>query len=304
MTSLFSGRIAFFSPSVSASIRQRWLKHGGAIASDNHYLPDANAFFCNGPTDPWCEILSPHVILVLCPSWIIDCINERFILPVDHYVVDGPSGSGFAPQFPPELNDRTFAFDSFDADATLINDEIFFDPIPPLSISRTKLTCDAPSHKSRNKRLYDLVDKSREGDPRAFKRARTAKKHGEDTISLSPQLLKSLDASPSRSPPLNLHHHRSSIKHVDLTTLKFPRTEALVKKFCAQIRAQLQKAHWQSIHRLYVQGSSANTGTAGLTMIPLDVLLSSSVLAADTTLFVRGKDFKGKRFACRKLLEM
>lgn len=142
-----------------------------------------------------------------------------------------------APQFPPELTDRTFAFDSFDADATLINDENFFIPTPPISNSHNKLNGDAPSQKSRNKRLYDLVDKSREGNPRAFKRARTAKKHGKDTASLSPHPLKSLDASPP-SPPLDLHHHRSSIRHVDLTTLKFPRTEALVHRFCAEIRAQ------------------------------------------------------------------
>ncbi|KAJ7460743.1 hypothetical protein FB451DRAFT_1499676 [Mycena latifolia] len=49
---LFHG-IACFSPSVHASLRAVWVKHGGSLTHSKEDFLQASVFFCDGPHDPW-----------------------------------------------------------------------------------------------------------------------------------------------------------------------------------------------------------------------------------------------------------
>ncbi|KAJ6612312.1 hypothetical protein B0H10DRAFT_2437088 [Mycena sp. CBHHK59/15] len=84
---LFHG-IACFSPSVHASLRSAWVKHGGALTHTKQDFFRATVFFCAGPDDPWLKELLSRSIVVRHARWIAKSVAEQFPVPVSKYLLD------------------------------------------------------------------------------------------------------------------------------------------------------------------------------------------------------------------------
>ncbi|KAJ7173640.1 hypothetical protein C8R46DRAFT_1256010 [Mycena filopes] len=78
---LFSGT-AWFSRAVDASIRDTWVKHGGAVVKQDFYAADL--FFCDGPHDPALK----NRLIVRHARWISKSVAEQFAVPVSKYLLD------------------------------------------------------------------------------------------------------------------------------------------------------------------------------------------------------------------------
>ncbi|KAJ6631032.1 hypothetical protein B0H10DRAFT_2207415 [Mycena sp. CBHHK59/15] len=97
---LFHG-IACFSPSVHASLRSAWVKHGGALTHTKQDFFRATVFFCAGPTiRPLSSVLSIATLStrvtgpfrlyqVRHARWIAKSVAEQFPVPVSKYLLDG-----------------------------------------------------------------------------------------------------------------------------------------------------------------------------------------------------------------------
>ncbi|KAJ7355729.1 hypothetical protein DFH08DRAFT_955188 [Mycena albidolilacea] len=81
---LFDGIIACFSPSVDASLRSAWVKHGGSLTVSKQEFYQTNVFFCDGPYDPWLK----QSLVVRHAQWISKSVSEQFSVPVAKYLLD------------------------------------------------------------------------------------------------------------------------------------------------------------------------------------------------------------------------
>ncbi|KAJ7636137.1 hypothetical protein DFH06DRAFT_1220073 [Mycena polygramma] len=84
---LFSG-LACFSPSVHASLRSLWVKHGGSLTHSKQDFYQAKVFFCDGPDDPWVKELLSRSLIVRHARWISKSVSEQFAVPVSKYLLD------------------------------------------------------------------------------------------------------------------------------------------------------------------------------------------------------------------------
>ncbi|KAJ7789088.1 hypothetical protein B0H14DRAFT_2945858 [Mycena olivaceomarginata] len=85
---LFDGIIACFSPSVDASLRSAWVKHGGSLTVSKQEFYQTNVFFCDGPHDPWLGQLLSRSLVVRHAQWISKSVSEQFSVPVAKYLLD------------------------------------------------------------------------------------------------------------------------------------------------------------------------------------------------------------------------
>ncbi|KAH9945741.1 hypothetical protein B0H21DRAFT_743825 [Amylocystis lapponica] len=76
--------LACFSPSVSASVQQAWVAHGGTITQSSARQSEQRAqfYFCNGKQDPWFSRYVFH------SSWIVKAAATKFLVPIAKYVLD------------------------------------------------------------------------------------------------------------------------------------------------------------------------------------------------------------------------
>ncbi|KAK7031490.1 hypothetical protein R3P38DRAFT_2923944 [Favolaschia claudopus] len=85
---LFNGLLACFSPSVHASLRSAWVKHGGSLTVSKQEFYQANVFFCDGLNDPWLKELLSRSLIVRHAKWISKSVSEQFAVPVSKFLLD------------------------------------------------------------------------------------------------------------------------------------------------------------------------------------------------------------------------
>ncbi|THU92827.1 hypothetical protein K435DRAFT_203641 [Dendrothele bispora CBS 962.96] len=86
---LFVQRMACFSPSVPRHFLLLWVQKQGQLTHSPQDFYRADYFFCADMDDDWLDKLKAKGLIVYHPSWILECISNRFLMPVSKYVLDG-----------------------------------------------------------------------------------------------------------------------------------------------------------------------------------------------------------------------
>ncbi|KAJ7611618.1 hypothetical protein FB45DRAFT_1065666 [Roridomyces roridus] len=262
MTMLFSGR-ACFSPSVDASLRFAWVKHGGSLTHSKQDFARARFFFCAGPQDPWLKELLSRSLIVRHALWISNSISANMQIPVANYILD----------------------DRFDPRRIQASEEEIWlkkciSPKKPIVLNTLKRSLDTELH---------AHDASFTDVERPMKRARTIQP--EPTLTLaSPNLLDISPPSPSAS--FSTHNStRVQFYRNSSPCEKQPVDELSTPSSPVKVPEKLPRIDLKTMHLKRSKSSLVPTSR-------ISVAALLSVPRATACAFVLGEMYDGKVFGC------
>ncbi|KAJ7611596.1 hypothetical protein FB45DRAFT_312076 [Roridomyces roridus] len=256
---LFSGR-ACFSPSVDASLRFAWVKHGGSLTHSKQDFARARFFFCAGPQDPWLKELLSRSLIVRHALWIANSISANIQIPVANYTLD----------------------DRFDPSRIQASEEEIslkkcISPKKPIVLNTLKRSLDTELH-----------DASFTEVERPMKRARTIQP--EPTLTLASPTL--LDAPPSPSVFFSTHKStRAQFYPTSSPCEKQDADELSIPPSPVQVPEKLPRIELKTMHLKRSKSSLIPTSR-------ISVASLLSVPRATACTFVLGETYDGKVFGC------